>query len=396
MEAYRTEPRAQSHRRHAPSSSIGSLYDVVAGLDETQLQYLIQEINHTGHQNVAVSHAVSAFETDNPTKSLAAARADMGAPHWPPLQRHLSKSQQQAKLRLQAAFQRSPSLRQARQRAAQSHEAQRRDIQKQDVQKHDIQEHDTHKYDIQKYDIQRQDIQTRHDNYDEVAPLQTSPREPNSRDSYSHNAPQLPPVSSIGEDLIFDLPELDMAFGQPQSPPPPPDDIALGTFSLPKLDMTFSQPENLPPSPEEIALGTTSGSERKPPAYIRIPRPDFELPLGVTVQDLVELLEAEYLSLTSNTKDSPTSLYPPFKLGVAKRQRSGHFMSFEVDQTTSEDEEIGLDMFEPRPLAPGGASSRASSVTPSVSRKVSGASIGDSLVLQGISDVLENRWGSLH
>jgi hypothetical protein len=104
-------------KQHQPSSSLGSLYEVLADLDETQLHYLIQEMSHTGHQNVPVSQAVSAFESDNATDSLDTLRASM-LPPCQGVQRQLSKSQR-GKLRLQTAFQRAPSLRQRRLQGAQ-------------------------------------------------------------------------------------------------------------------------------------------------------------------------------------------------------------------------------------------------------------------------------------
>ncbi|CCF47427.1 hypothetical protein CH063_15822, partial [Colletotrichum higginsianum] len=58
------------HKHVGSSSSLGSLYEVLADLDDTQLQYLIQEMNHTGHRNVPVSQAVSALEAQAPTNSL--------------------------------------------------------------------------------------------------------------------------------------------------------------------------------------------------------------------------------------------------------------------------------------------------------------------------------------
>ncbi|OHW97551.1 hypothetical protein CSPAE12_03757 [Colletotrichum incanum] len=99
-------------KQHKPSSSLGSLYEVLADLDDTQLQYLIQEMNHTGHRNVPVSQAVSALEAQTPTDSLSFEGSSTSAPMQDP-QRRLSKSQR-GKLRLQTAFRRAPSLQQGR------------------------------------------------------------------------------------------------------------------------------------------------------------------------------------------------------------------------------------------------------------------------------------------
>ncbi|KAJ9661938.1 hypothetical protein H2198_001690 [Neophaeococcomyces mojaviensis] len=92
---------------HHSRSSIYSLYDLLADLDETQLQYLVQEMNNTTTQNMAVGQAVSAWETDNPSSSLRAARANMQPPT---MQRTLSKTQK-IRLSLQTMF-RASSTRQ--------------------------------------------------------------------------------------------------------------------------------------------------------------------------------------------------------------------------------------------------------------------------------------------
>lgn len=88
-------------------SSLCSLYDLLADLDETQLQYLVQEMNHTAPQNMAVAQAISAIETENPSLALSAARNNM---QTPTMQRQLSKSQR-IRLSLQTIF-RTPSVRQ--------------------------------------------------------------------------------------------------------------------------------------------------------------------------------------------------------------------------------------------------------------------------------------------
>ncbi|KAJ0326471.1 hypothetical protein COL5a_006981 [Colletotrichum fioriniae] len=104
-------------RRHKPSASLGSLYEVLADLDDNQLQYLIQEMNHTGHQNVPVSQAVSTFEalksSSSPVEPFAVSETGLHAPApdspaRDPL-RNLSKSRR-GRLSLQTAFQRAPSL----------------------------------------------------------------------------------------------------------------------------------------------------------------------------------------------------------------------------------------------------------------------------------------------
>lgn len=91
---------SSSKPSHISRSSIYSLYDLLADLDETQLQYLVQEMNNTTSQNLSVGQAVNAFESENPAISLNAARANMQPPS---MKRQLSRSQR-IRLSLQTMF----------------------------------------------------------------------------------------------------------------------------------------------------------------------------------------------------------------------------------------------------------------------------------------------------
>jgi len=115
--------RHQLVQSHQSRSSLTSLYDLLADLDEHQLTYLIQEMNHTAPQNMAVSQAISAIETDNPSSSLSTARANM---QQPAMSRTLSKSQR-IRLSLQTLF-RGPSVCQPHRRHQRTQDAQDDDM----------------------------------------------------------------------------------------------------------------------------------------------------------------------------------------------------------------------------------------------------------------------------
>lgn len=96
MDYYTTPPRPS----HVSRSSLVSLYDLLADLDENQIAYLIQDLNHTTTQNMAVSQAVSAWSTTDPTNSLTHARQNM---QRPTMDRSLSRTQK-IRLSLQTIF----------------------------------------------------------------------------------------------------------------------------------------------------------------------------------------------------------------------------------------------------------------------------------------------------
>ncbi|KAK5083317.1 hypothetical protein LTR70_008154 [Exophiala xenobiotica] len=315
---------------HPSRSSITSLYDLLADLDEHQLTYLIQEMNHTAPQNMAVSQAISAIESDNPSDSLCTARANM---QQPAMSRTLSKSQR-IRLSLQTIF-RAPTGRQHRQQRSQ-------------------------------------------------------------------------------------------------------DDIDDGT-GIATLEAT-----------------TPTSSTRKSPAYKRISRPTFNLPPGVTVSDLLNLLEAEFLynnanatgtSTSSSSQLSPSSSSfspsssfssspsPVSIISTSHRSISGSAsasgrirrypstidMALEAERSASlgSVEGIGLGMLEPRPTTPAlgtptrdtptrgieglGRTRSSSPSTPVFERRLRGetpppplpasasASVAPPVVLDGIFEVLENR-----
>ncbi|KAK9778138.1 hypothetical protein SCAR479_05108 [Seiridium cardinale] len=337
-----------SHRKqHKPSASLGSLYEVLADLDETQLHYLIQEMNHTGHQNVPVSQAVSAFESHNPTDSLNTVRASMLPPAHG-VQRQLSKSQR-GKLRLHTAFQRAPSLRQR----------------------------------------QRPEIQGAAQTVQAVGP-ETPKRQPT----------QAPARSPSPAPVIH-----------PESPEP---------LTRPKR-----QEKLVNPGTSQLV----AGGRRKSPAYRLIPRPDFSLPAGVTVMDLLQLLETEYLSSDSQDPASPTSLSSPSSAHLSpssphfspsplllspttpiplsrtpdstgprslRRHASRLDMALDAERSASGAEEIGLGMLEPRPSrtvslgAPAGSASIGTIESFDRGSKVETPPPAPP-VLEGIFDVLENQ-----
>ncbi|KAI1847100.1 hypothetical protein JX266_006975 [Neoarthrinium moseri] len=331
------------HRKqHKPSSSLGSLYEVLADLDETQLHYLIQEMNHTGDQHVPVSQAVSAFESQNPSDSLNNVRASMmPAPNG--LQRTLSKSQQ-GKLRLQTAFRREPSLRQRR-----------------------LQENHRAAHPAEPVHV--------------VAP--ETPKRPAPSDYTGTPEPLSPPaqVSSIHEE--------------------PP-----RALTQPRKDETI---------PDPVVSQTLSDQPRKPPAYRRIPRLTFSLPPGVTVTDLLQLLETEFLSSSLDDPPSPGSFSSPSPLLLStpspkplprtpgsggahtlRKYSSRLDMALEAERSASSTEEIGLGMLEPRPVKT--ASMRTSATTTPISFEdsfdcgFSGQTPpAQPMVLEGIFDVLNNQ-----
>ncbi|WYZ43718.1 hypothetical protein EsH8_VII_000154 [Colletotrichum jinshuiense] len=350
-----------SHRRgHQPSSSLGSLYEVLADLDDTQLQYLIQEMNHTGHRNVPVLQAVTALESQNPPGSLTNLEASMRMPAPQEPQRRLSKSQR-GKLRLQTAFQKSPVLkeRQQRQEAYDAGDGPERGVGMGTPTK--AQKHQPVKYQIES---------------------------PESSDCFT---------ASFG-DIHSELSQ------EPE------------TWSDRREDTA-----------EVIAVQIpTSTARRDPPAYRRISRPDFSLPAGVTVTDLLELLKSEYLSSdlqpsssrSSSSSASPTStsspafptnLFPPPSRPFAqrpnwpgqrplRRHSSRLDMALDVERSASGTMEIGLGMLEPRQprsVSLGGApGSRLTTVSlDSYHRNLRGETPPpvSSMVFEGIFDVLENQ-----
>ncbi|ETS87303.1 hypothetical protein PFICI_01131 [Pestalotiopsis fici W106-1] len=374
--------------------SLGSLYEVLADLDENQLHYLIQEMNHTGHQNVKVSQAKAAFESQSPTESLQDIRASMLPPGSPPpepgLQRRLSKSQQ-GKLRIQTAFQRAPSLR------------------------------------------QRQVPENR-----VVAP------ESNSRTSrdFTPETPKRQSFQSPAEArLSLSRSPTSPVFSGFESRGP-----VAGSIQLPKRDTPRETTQlDAPRDTKRDSSGSSISSlaptiGRKTSAYKRIPRPDFDLPPGVTVTDLLRLLESEFLS-SADPLDAPSPMYLPSPSSAISRGHSpsplllsastssatmpfstsptfpgGHHllrrpssrldMALDAERNASGFEEIGLGMLEPR-ATPSMASSvgpmpisSSAPVTP-FTRGGAGGFMAETpppqpqsaspMVLEGIFDVLENR-----
>ncbi|KAK1991140.1 hypothetical protein LX36DRAFT_365543 [Colletotrichum falcatum] len=361
---------ASSHRKqHKPSSSLGSLYEVLADLDDTQLQYLIQEMNHTGHRNVPVSQAVSALEAQAPIDSISfMGRNASEAVHEP--QRRISKSQQ-GKLRLQTAFRRAPSL----QQGGHGHIASRG---------------------------------VRDANVNDGGPRRTCststvPATQDRQSAQKHSGLSgLPDGCADGWSAIGSASLLDSQKGQPLSRPP----------SEIKTDAGAVQPPN--------------GRNRRepPPAYRRIPRPDFSLPEGVTVVDLLQLLEVEYLSSNSSQSPSPSSASSPssslsslcptwrpasgFKhltqtpnwpgSRPLRRHTSRLDMALDVERSASGAIEIGMGMLEPRELR---SASLGAPAVDSLARtsfdafersfKGEGPSLAPPVVYEGIFDVLENQ-----
>ncbi|KAF2449090.1 hypothetical protein P171DRAFT_427374 [Karstenula rhodostoma CBS 690.94] len=322
-------PSPNGRTQHKSSPSMGSLYEVLADLDENQLEYLLQEMNHTGHQNVTVSQAVTAFDSQSPPDSLSAIRASM-LPPAPGHQRQLSKSQQ-GKLRLQTAFQRAPSLK------------------------------------------QRPQTETRGSQHTSATPVQVTPIETSKRGtpgSRSENQPSAP-EDSKNRTAIAKLPS-----PEPEIQPPKRGNATTTTTAN--------------------ARRPTTSSIRSISAYKHIPRPDFHLPPGITVPDLLQLLEVEFYSSGSPfLSPSPAvslSRSPAPTGGRTLRRHSSRLdMALDAERNASGFEEIGLGMLEPRGSSP--ASLRGSApVTPVESfARGFGGETPSPVVLEGIFDVLENR-----
>ncbi|GKT92410.1 hypothetical protein Ct61P_10260 [Colletotrichum tofieldiae] len=226
-----------SHRKqHKPSSSLGSLYEVLADLDDTQLQYLIQEMNHTGHRNVPVSQAVSALEAQTPTDFLGFEGSNPSAPRQEP-QRRLSKSQR-GKLRLQTAFRRAPSLQQGRPGRPGSRDARDANV--------DGGPRRTCSASTAPVDQNRPSTKEKHHGLLD-----------NNNNNNNNN----------GRSPIFSG-NIDFQRNQSHKQLPIEKTADAGAVRL-----------------------ATDGNKRESPAYRRIPRPDFSLPAGVTVVDLLQLLE---------------------------------------------------------------------------------------------------------
>ncbi|KAK1574096.1 uncharacterized protein LY79DRAFT_593486 [Colletotrichum navitas] len=349
-----------SHRKqHKRSSSLGSLYEVLADLDDTQLQYLIQEMNHTGHRNVPVSQAVSALEAQAPLSSLSFTGPRTSDPVQEP-QRRLSKSQQ-GKLRLQTAFRRTPSLQQGQHGYTGSHGARDANV----------------------------DGGSRRSCSTSTVPT-TQSRE--CAQKYSG----LPEAS----DSVVCSATVESQKSQSLSRPPTEN----------KTDTGAVQP------PIERA-------RRGGPTYRRIPRPDFSLPEGVTVVDLLQLLEVEYLSSNSSRSSSPSSTSSPSSLSSPfpmqrlasgskpltqlpiwpgsrplRRHTSRLDMALDVERSASGAMEIGMGMLEPRELR---SASLGTPAFDSVGRtsldtferhfKGEMPSLAPPVVYEGIFDVLENQ-----
>ncbi|KAL0943178.1 uncharacterized protein CTRU02_201064 [Colletotrichum truncatum] len=419
-----TTVAAPSHRKgHNSSSSLGSLYEVLADLDENQLQYLIQEMNHTGHQNVPVSQAVSAFETKNPSDSLTSLRTSMMPPApgvaAPGVQRQLSKSQR-GKLRLQTAFQRTPSLRQRT--LQESHDAQHQ------------KQHGTPPTEAP--EPEPKPAQAGKPASSDFASFDFgfsggSPKPPAQPERpkvpVDDNLPSQPPVISP-----FDF-GFDGDFGLVGAKPNVvSEDRQTAESEVQQQRRKQSIEKTVTPQQPPVGRNRT-----KSVAYKRIPRPDFSLPAGVTVTDLLQLLEIEYLSSTaeeqqqqqqppsrnSSPSSSPMSAHlSPDSLPLPRvsatrpltqtptwpgsrplrRHSSRLDMMLDAERNVSGAEEIGLAMLEPRTV-------RSTSVgTRSVSLGTSAASTPinslDSFsfdgpfkaettppVMEGIFDVLENH-----
>lgn len=345
---------SNGRKQHKPSTSLGSLYEVLADLDENQLEYLLQEMNHTGHQNVPVSQAVSAFDSQSPSESLNNVRASMLPPKFEPepgLQRQLSKSQQ-GKLRLQTAFQRTPSLRQRPQ------------------------------------------------------------PETYMSSQQTHSKP--------AQDTAIKLPKR----GSVRSPPEPQPSALRYSFEQSSI-VANPTPEPVIQPPKRGSVASTMSTRtpitnRNPStAYKRIPRPDFSLPDGITVPDLLQLLEVEYLSSSSHESPSPISRSspasaiaghrssPPFLSpspstslshspvspgGRTLRKHSSRLdMALAAERDASGIEEIGLGMLEPRGRATSSAGLTAPITPTDPFSRGFGGDTPSPVVLEGIFDVLENR-----
>ncbi|OHE94855.1 hypothetical protein CORC01_09873 [Colletotrichum orchidophilum] len=401
MDAAAAAKPSHSTRRHKPSASLGSLYEVLADLDDNQLQYLIQEMNHTGHQNVPVSQAVSAFEALSPSaEPFAVAETGFHAPapdsparereREPP--RHLSKSRR-GRLSLQTAFQRAPSLK-LRQR------------QQQQQQQPDL-------------DNAREDHLRRSSTIPYVS---EGPQIHRSAKGYGDlvSGPESSRTPPAGGPVVIS------GLSEPTTRPRRYEDAVIQPPPPPQPTLSHQQPQPRRPS--------TNGPRTGPPAYRRIPRPDFNLPDGITVTDLLHLLEMEYLSSNrqpsppsrrssssstsssisrpSNSSPSPSSpalatrLFPPPSRSFSqapnlhghsplRRSSSRLDLALGAEQSASGAAEIGMGMLEPRQL-------RSVSLGFPVATSMSMDALSRSLkgetrppapapVFEGISDVLENQ-----
>ncbi|EFQ36787.1 hypothetical protein CGRA01v4_13189 [Colletotrichum graminicola] len=347
-------------KQHKSSSSLGSLYEVLADLDDTQLQYLIQEMNHTGHRNVPVSQAVSALEAQAPLSSLSFTTPRTSDPVQEP-QRRLSKSQQ-GKLRLQTAFRRTPSLQQGRHGHTGSHGA--------------------------------RDANVDGGSRGSCSSPSTVPTTQSRESAHKHSG--LPEASD-------------------------------GTICSANLDSQKGHWLSRPPTENKIDAGAVQPpierTRREGPTYRRIPRPDFSLPEGVTVVDLLHLLEVEYLSSNSSRSSSPSSTSSPSSLSSPfptqrlvsgskhlnqlpiwpgsrplRRHTSRLDMALDVERSASGAMEIGMGMLEPRELrsaslgAPAFDSMGRTSLD-TFERNFKGEmpSFAPPIVYEGIFDVLENQ-----
>ncbi|KAI3549227.1 hypothetical protein CABS01_08351 [Colletotrichum abscissum] len=409
-------------RRHKPSASLGSLYEVLADLDDNQLQYLIQEMNHTGHQNVPVSQAVSTFEalksSSSPADPFAVSETGLYAPApdspaREPL-RNLSKSRR-GRLSLQTAFQRAPSLKHRQQQQQQ----------------------------------QQSNLDSPRDGYLNRSSTFSQGPEPaqSHRPAKGYGELLSSPVSSCsspagGPVVMNGLPELatvtrptryhEIEAPQPASQPLP---------SPPPSASSFLEQQPTPPPPPQPQIQqrrpSTNGARMGPPAYHRIPRPDFNLPEGVTVTDLLHLLEIEYMSsnrqassssrrssssstsssisrpsFSSPSPSSPalaTRLFPPPSRSFSqtpnlhgrsplRRSSSRLDLALGAERSASGAAEIGMGMLEPRQLRsvslgfPGGGMATTMSMD-SLSRSLKGETRppAPAPVFEGIFDVLENQ-----
>ncbi|KAL2878924.1 hypothetical protein SGCOL_005892 [Colletotrichum sp. CLE4] len=411
---------SHSARRHKPSASLGSLYEVLADLDDNQLQYLIQEMNHTGHQNVPVSQAVSTFEALKSTSSaepFAVSETGFNAPAPDSPAReplpHLSKSRR-GRLSLQTAFQRAPSLRQ-------------RHHQQQQQPSLDSPRDDYYLNRSSTFSQGAEPAQS-HRPAKGYGELLSSPV---SSCSSPAGGPVvmsgLPEPAKVTQSPRYDETAVPQSGSQPLPSPPP----SASHLHHPLPPPPPSQPQLQPRRP------STNGARMGPPAYHRISRPDFNLPDGVTVTDLLHLLEIEYMSsnrqpssssrrssssstsssvsrpsFSSPSPSSPalaTRLFPPPSRSFSqtpnlhgrsplRRSSSRLDLALGAERSASGAAEIGMGMLEPRQMRsvslgfPGGGMATSMSMD-SLSRSLKGESRppAPAPVFEGIFDVLENQ-----